>query len=156
MLCWVLRSTQCLWSFELCTSFFKMNPVPAPFGMKRNLSFETAARTALGFLSPQIVIENLLETLPPVFSVLRLLVEAQLLHFLVIAEIPGWKSGRNQLKCTLATQTDVLTSSRDSRTCSPWLKCWRFLPKVIWTRELIIYWKDLKKAFLGLTYYIEL
>ena len=70
-----------------------------PLGMKRNLSFETATRTALGFLSPQIVIENLLETLPPVFPVLRLLVEAQLLHFLVIAEIPGWKSWRNQLKC---------------------------------------------------------
>ena len=57
--------------------------------MKRNLPSDTAARAALGFFPPHIVIENLLETLPPVLPVLRLLGEAQLLHLLVIAELPN-------------------------------------------------------------------
>ena len=54
------------------------------------LPWYTAAWTALGFPTPQIVIKYLLETLPPMFPAFRSSTGVQFLHFLLLPESPDW------------------------------------------------------------------
>ena len=120
--------------------------------IERNLPCEAATATARIFLSPDIFIKNLLETLLPMFGVFICFPgEANLLHWLEIAESSDWKWYQDpELNSTLVTQTGGPRLAPGSRTCSPALCC-RFLPIVFWIRELfsVVFSWNAKKGIMN-------